>query len=137
MDRSTLDIAYRRTSYFVETPRVRLRLRVDEPNAALDRCLEEQGCGTWAYITAFNPLGVPRDEAANHAAQEKLQALLTDRGYRYFFGEGVGDDGVWPGEPSLLVLNIARGDAVAIARMFEQIAILVGTHGSAPELVYC
>ena len=136
MKNSPLDRAYRQTSYYADLPDSRLRLRIGEPNAQLERFLQEQGCTTWAYLTAYNPRGVPVSAERNRALQEDLIALLEKNGHRYFLGEGKGDDGDWPAEPSLLVLGISPDEALGLGRQFEQIAILVGARGGKPELVY-
>jgi len=47
---------------------------------------------------------------------------------------GVGDDGTWPPEESLLVVDISRDDTVALGRRFAHDAVVVGTR-SAPARV--
>jgi hypothetical protein len=54
-----------------------------------------------------------------------------------FLGEGIGDDGAWPPEPSILVLGIEREAAVQLGRLFGQRAIVCGELGGLATLVLC
>ncbi|MEA3200684.1 MAG: hypothetical protein QOE90_2112 [Thermoplasmata archaeon] len=126
---SRLERAYRVTTYAAGP----LRLRIGEPNAALDELLARHGAATWAYLTAWNPGSVPRGETENRAAARRLLDRLA--GYPCIEGESVGDGGAWR-EPSVLVLGIRRDEALAIARDFGQLAFVVGERGGAPRLVW-
>jgi hypothetical protein len=59
------------------------------------------------------------------------------RGYLALRGEGVGDAGDSPAEPSLLILGIAEGDTVLLGREFGQLAVVCGELGTAARLVLC
>jgi hypothetical protein len=128
--------AYRRTRYQAQTPGGRIVLRHGEHSPALDRLLDAGSPG-WAFITAWNPGSNPRlslDE--NRRRQKDLEAALSQH-YRIFGGEGVGDDGRWPAEESVLVLGISREEALAIGRQFGQFAIVAGRRGEPAEVVPC
>lgn len=131
------DDVYRATAYRVADGSHRFTIRVGERCAPLDELLAEHGTEEWAYVTAYNPGGRRADAAANTAAQERLEATLRETSRPVLRGEGAGDDGHWPPEPSLLVLGLSRADAVALARRFGQVAIVAGRRGAAAELVYC
>ena len=53
------------------------------------------------------------------------------------FLAGLGEDpsGVWPGEPSVLVLGMSRSEAERIGREFGQLAIVWSAESAIPELV--
>jgi hypothetical protein len=135
-DRSALDAAYRATSFFVDGPAGRFAVRVGRPCAELDRLLDEQGKATWAYVTAYNPGSSPAPAAANIAAQRELEQAVAEAGYPYYRGEGAGDDGTWPPEPSLLVLGVSEAEGSALARRFGQLALVFGERGGPARLVW-
>ena len=132
-ERALLENAYRATTYTASVP---LLLRVGQRSVLLDAVLEEWKVEEWAYLTAWNPRSVPRPLAENNAAQDELVAALRARGLAVFHGVGVGDDGDWPPEPSVLALGIGRDDALALARKHGQAAILVGRRGGPAELAW-
>jgi Protein of unknown function (DUF3293) len=128
--------AYRKTRYEVQTPGGKVVLRHGERSPELDRLLDAPFPG-WAFITAWNPGSNPRlsiDE--NRRRQQELEAALSPR-YRTFPGKGVGDDGRWPPEESVLVLGISRDEALRFGRQFGQLAILAGSRGEPAEVVAC
>lgn len=131
------DEVYQATAYRVTDGPQRFSIRVGERCAPLDALLAEHGAEEWAYVTAYNPGGEPAEAGANAAAQKRLEAALRAPPRAVLHGEGAGDGGDWPPEPSLLVLGLARADAVALARRFGQEAIVAGRRGAPAELVYC
>ena len=112
-------------------------LRIGECAPELDALLERAGASSWCFVTAANPDSRPLDEATNDARNAELQRWLADRQLVSFPGEGRGDDGAWPPEPSFLVLGLERRDGVALGRRFGQRAIVVGALGGRAELVDC
>jgi hypothetical protein len=129
--------AYGRTTFVAETPRGRLLLRVGRRSAELDDLLVAHGVATWAYVTAFNPGSRALAAEANAARHRELERVVAARGFTSYPGEGVGDDGRWPPEPSLLVLGIGRADAIQLGQEFGQLAIVYGELGHEAELVAC
>lgn len=129
--------AYRRTSFYTDTPRGRLCLRIGVPHAELDALLAANGARSWAYVTVWNPGSIVLSEAENVGRQHALEQALRDGGFTFWRGEGVGDEGRWPPEPSVLVLGITRAEAVALGGRFGQGAILYGEAGGCPQLLGC
>ena len=127
--------AYRVAIYEVDGPSGIVQFRIDEPNAAMDRLLASAGMGTGAFITAYNPASVALCEAENRAAHENLQGELERRAVAYFAARGLDPTRQWPAEPGFLVLGLAREDAVALGRRFDQNGIVWLAAGRAPELV--
>ena len=107
-------------------------LKVGRRSAPLDALLEAQGAASATFVTPANPRGEKRSEAQNLAALAELEACLA---YPFHRGEGRDPDGIWPAEPSLLVVGIARGEAEALGRALRQNAIVFIEKGAAPELV--
>jgi hypothetical protein len=129
--------AYGRTTFVADTPRGRLLLRVGRRSAELDDLLAAHGVATWAYVTAFNPGSRLLPAEANAARRRELERVIAARGFAAYPGEGIGDDGRWPPEPSLLVLGIGRTDAMHLGREFGQLAIVYGELGQEAELIVC
>jgi putative PIN family toxin of toxin-antitoxin system len=111
------------------------RLRIGEPNAALEHLLDAHGVTTAAFVTAANPGGVARSEAENDAATAALEEeLRTAMRLPWLRGESRDDAGQWR-ETSVLLLGIERQAAIALGRRLEQNAIVFMERGGAPELV--
>ena len=137
-DVTKLDALYRATTYRVYVSGERsIDLSIGERSAALDALLEERRAGPWAFMTAWNPGSEPLPEAENARRQADLLALLRHRGFESLAGSGVPAGADWEAEESVLVLDLERDDAIAIAREFGQVAIVCGVRGGAAELVYC
>ena len=135
--RAELEQAYRQTTYSADTPAGEVRLRIDQPSSLLARLLEVQGMGTFAYLTAANPLSTAYGDEENAVQNERLARLLAARGYVLFGGHGAGDDASWAAEPSFLVLGIGEAEALALGRQFKQSAILIGGADGIPRLAWC
>ena len=129
--------AYRCTSFCADTPAGRLRIRVGERSGALDALLAAHAVRTWAYITAWNPGSVALSESENRSRQQALESELGARGLPVFRGEGIGDDGRWSPEPSVLVLGLSEADGRALGARFGQIAIVAGELQGPARLVAC
>lgn len=129
--------AYRATTYAASDGSERLAIRIGARCAALDALLAARGHDAWAYLTAHNPGGQAADPAANAAAQARLEAELAAAGRPFLRGASHADAGDWPPEPSVLVLGLARAEALAIARRYGQEALVAGRRGAPAELVFC
>lgn len=136
MSRSAkLKAAYLRTSYRVEEVEQPFRIRVGESNPQLENLLATYAATSWAYITAFNPRSQPLPLEENERRHAELLHAAQSLGYRTFGGRGVGDDGDWPPEKSLLILDIDRRTASELGRDFGQNAIIIGERGGLPKLL--
>lgn len=129
--------AFTRTSYWVETGDHRICLRVGEPSSALDEVLAPLGVTDWAYVTAYNPASVKLSCVENEARHNNLIQDVQAMGYQTLLGEGCGDTGDWPPEPSVLILGISLEAARRIGTTYGQTAILVGRRNEAPRLSLC
>lgn len=122
--------AYRNTRYVAGTGSAALVLRVGERNDALLRIMDAAGVRNAVFITAWNPFSDPGPNAENEAAQRALAADLAQAGCPVIEGQGVGDDGSWPAEPSLLALGLGRDAAQALMIRYRQNAVVwVGSDG--------
>lgn len=127
--------AYRATDYHVDAapPVV---LRIGRREAAADRLLAAHGVATAAFLTAWNPASRTTPPAENDAAQARLRADLAAGGYATLPGRGLGRDGLWPPEESVLALGIDRSTAIRLARAYGQNAFVWLARQAAPELVW-
>ena len=134
--RVELEAAYRATSYFVDGPAGRFAIRVGAVSPEANALAAEQHVNTWAYLTAYNAGSVAAPAECNRARQRELEQAVTEMGFRFLRGEGKGDDGAWPAEPSLLILGIREDEAAALARRFGQAAFVFGERGETARLVW-
>lgn len=129
--------AYRASVYRVALPDGPLDLAIGATSAALDALLARHDLQEWAFITAYNPRSIPSDAAANRAADAALRRAIAERGWPRYDGAGVPADQRWLPEPSHLVLGIDLAAAIALARCFDQNAIVAGRRGEAARLIDC
>jgi len=129
--------AYRNTSFFADTSRGRLCLRVGRASPEIDALLAASGVRMWAYVTGFNPGSILLTPDENEQRHQRLELEVKRRGYTTFPGEGIGDDGQWPPERSLLILGIVRDDAIRLGREFGQRAVVYGEEDGPAMLLPC
>ena len=129
-----LRAAYEAANYmaFAEPPVV---FRIGEHNARLDELMESASASTAAFITAYNPHGLPAHEETNGLAFGELIGATGRPEWTCVLGEGTDQFEEWPKEPSILVIGISRADAESLGRRFSQLAIVFIEWGKAPELV--
>lgn len=127
-DERVLDRAYQDAVYEVDLPEGSVAFRIgDAPPRGLPL--------PFALVTACNP-GMERPgEAANRAANRRLETELVRRGFRFFHGRGR-DQAATHVEPSFAVIGMSRDDALALAAAFGQAAI-VYAGADRIELLWC
>lgn len=129
--------AYRATTFRGYVPTGTIDIRIDQAHPQLDVLLRGVPIQSWCFITAYNPQSKRLSEKDNERRQAALRQIIAARGWTAFEGEGIGDNGTWPPEPSYLVLGICRPDAIALGHRFEQAAIVAGDAGGTAELILC
>lgn len=128
-ERAALDAAFRQTTYRAHTPQGTVDIRIEQVPLGLD-----DTC--WAFLTAYNPLPRNLDDQENQRRQQELETQLLQKGWRFHPGEGVGDDGTWPPEPSFLVLGLTLEQATALAATYDQLSFVYGKPGGVAELIW-
>jgi hypothetical protein len=123
--------AYNLTQYHVFDPEI--ILRIGEHSPLLDSLLDQYCQQEWAFISAFNPQSAILPDDENNLSHEQLKEAVKK--YKYFEGEGVGENPPWKPERSLLVIGISKTDASNIGIAFDQNAIVVGRIYSPAELL--
>ena len=131
-ERARLEAAYRATTYRVG----KLRLRVGEPSPALDELLRRRGLDRWAFLTSVNPRSQALPSEENARRLRALRERLSRDGWTWLRAEAIPDAPDWEREPSVLVLGMGREEAEALAREWEQNAVVLGSPGGAAELVF-
>lgn len=105
---------------------------IGRENAELGTLLKANKASEWCFITAWNPMSQELSRSENEARNEELGNALSE--YAVFGGEGRDPEGIWEAERSFLVIGISRANAVALARKYNQRAILYGTEAVAELL---
>lgn len=127
--------AYLQTTYQIEQPAI--QIHIGESSRALQALLQKYEATSWAFITAWNPKSILLSQKENDARHEKLVEMVEKRGFPFFMGYGIGADDTWQPEQSLLILEIAREEAINLGQQFRQHAIVFGTTDGLPALVFC
>jgi hypothetical protein len=146
MSRAALDAAFRATAYRVVTPDGIFALRIGVADAQFDVFLSREvasvqrqdsdaGAICWGIVTAYNP-GVLLSAEENQRRQERLRGRIVAAGWRFFSGCNLADDGLWPAEPSCLVLHVDERQMRILGSEFDQIAVVCGRTGTAPRLLW-
>ena len=127
--------AYEATRYEAHLPSGKITLRHGEASPALDALLEPAAPG-WAFLTAWNPGSRRTSRPENERRQKALIAELSGK-HRLYPGAGVGEEGGWPPEQSVLALGMSEEEACARGRAWGQLAILVGALGQPARVRLC
>jgi hypothetical protein len=135
MRRDALAAAFRATSYRVETGAGGFDLRIGALNPDFDFFLRGLGVSRWGLLTAHNP-GAVRCDDENPAFQRRLLERLRELGWASLPALNVADNGGWPAEPGVLILQVGEKALSALAAEFFQLACVCGELGAAPRLVW-
>ncbi len=121
--------AYEQAVYTVELPagRVEFRMHARPTGPVPDNAL--------AIVTAWNPGAKRPSETENCKANNRLYAVLCAGSWLFYPASGRSADGTHV-EPSFAVLGIDARSALALARQFDQAAILYWD-GTATRLLWC
>lgn len=107
------------------------QLRVGQDHPEFDQAL---GAHDWAILTACNPRGRRLEDAENRQRQAALTAELQACGLVWHAALNRDPAGVWPDEPSMLVLDAAPETLDELARSHDQAALLAGRPGGPARL---
>ena len=127
--------AYKATDYRAGGAPDALVMRIGQHSPELLSLYKETGSDCALFITAFNPLGQKRDDAANEAAHTRLEEQLRAVTNHLIEGEGADPAGQWPAERSYLALGIDADAARRLGRLFEQDAVVWIGKDAVPQLL--
>jgi hypothetical protein len=128
--------AYLDTVYRVCSEPQPIDIRIGEANPSLDQLLEIIKAHQWAFVTASNPRSQALSDRDNARRNAELKSSLEKAGWRTIDGVGLPSGTGWQPEQTLFIVGIEREAAMALARRWEQNAIVCGTLGAPPELVW-
>lgn len=128
--------AYLQAIYRVHAPHITFELKVSEKSDSLDALLLNKKTVTWALLTAANPQSELLSEKENAQRNAKLEKLLRQEKYLLFPSENIDPQGAWPVEKSFLVLGISEEQAIQVAKLFNQKALLFGKRNESVKLKY-
>ncbi len=126
-----LILAYTNTKFHVFIPAI--AIEIGKRNEELDALIKKDGQTEWAYLTAYNPYSKELSDKENLQRQSQLLSKISC--YKFYEGEGVGEDSTWKPERSILIVGITKNEAISLGREFEQNAIVYGTINEVPELI--
>ncbi len=128
-DNEQLAEAYRATTYHGMPPgEPNWQIRIDEPSPV---------DGPMAYVTSDNPGSNQLPDHRNRQRRSTFRADLRASGIEYIPGKSVADDGNWPDEHGVWLLDVDQSSAVDIARRYGQNAIVWIDETGTVTLVYC
>jgi hypothetical protein len=128
--------AYLQAIYKVYTPSLTFELKVGEGSTSLEALLLKEKTELWALLTAANPQSKILSEEENAQRNSELEKLLRQEQYRLFPGENIDPQGIWPVEKSFLVLGISEKQAIHMAKLFNQKALLLGKSNESVKIEY-
>ena len=129
-----LQSAFEETHYIVhhEPP---FTMNIGKPCPELKKLMAERNALGAAFITAWNPFAQKLSDKENEARQQELKATLKKRGLAFIDGIGQHPSNGWQGEPSVLILDIDREAAKALAGHYEQLAFVWADKIAFPQLL--
>lgn len=114
---------YEATDYVAMDGKKKVVARVHRLNPDLDALLERHGAAEAIFVTAWNPRSQMKPRGENDAAHARLQEILEEEDLEFLPHEGRSQSGDWA-EQGFLVLDLPPLDALALAEMFGQNAIV-------------
>jgi hypothetical protein len=126
--------AFGETNYIVhhEAP---FTMNIGQHCPALKALMDEHNALCAAFITAWNPFSQQLSAEQNETRQAELKAELKRRGLKFIEGIGQHPSNNWAGEPSVLVLDLEKESAKALAGHYEQHAFVWSVRDALPILV--
>lgn len=126
--------AFTETDYIVhqEPP---FTMNIGKPCEELKKLMSTRNALGAAFITAWNPFSQKMSAIKNEARQQELKEILKKRGLTFIDGIGQHPSNNWPGEASVLILDLNREAAKVLAGHFEQHAFVWADKTAVPELV--
>ncbi|MFN5095805.1 DUF3293 domain-containing protein [Limnohabitans sp.] len=110
-------------------------MNIGKPCEELKKLMANRNALGAAFITAWNPFSQKLSAKQNEVRQQELKEILKKRGLTFFEGIGQHPSNNWPGEASVLVLDLNREAAKVLARHFEQHAFVWAGTTAVPELI--
>lgn len=128
--------AYETARYRVDCGTRTIERRIGRIDTDADAALIVAGCVRhWHILTPCNPGSQPLGEDDNRARIAALRDVLRRRPWAFLPALNTGADGRWP-ELGLCILDAPEDPVCELARDWGQLAVVAGTLGGAPRLVW-
>jgi hypothetical protein len=127
--------AYQATDYVAFDGNRTFLIRIGRHSLVVDGLLAKMKVRNGAFITAWNPFSKSQSAGVNAYWDRELKSYLGARGFAFLSGEGRGEIGEWPPEPSVFALGMSRANAASVGRRFRQNAIVYVPLGRPADLV--
>ena len=129
----TEDLAelFERTRY--ETPYGSIHVNQELPVGIL-HWMDDRSYTTLAVLGAENPQGKPASTVDNDAAHARLEAQLNEDSWLFLESRGVLED--WS-ERHVVTIGCTLDQALAMARRFDQAAIVWCERDGCAEIIWC
>jgi len=128
--------AYEATDFVLFDQGEEWSLKVGEASPRIDALLDRFDADRAIVVTAFNPRSRVLSPETNAQRHEQLVRLLEERKLRFLYGEGRDPTGRWTAETECIVFGIALAEGLALARRFDQNAVVYVERGRAPRLEF-
>ncbi|OYQ32636.1 hypothetical protein CHU95_17840 [Niveispirillum lacus] len=128
--------AYQQTQYVALDGKRTATARIMADPGDIDGLLEKRGAAELVFITAWNPRSIPATQAANEAAHARLIDILEDEDLDYVPAELRPATKEWPVEKGVAIFDLAPFDALQLAEMLGQYAIVWQGQGQPAQLLF-
>lgn len=128
--------AYQQTSYVALDGKRTATARIMEDGKEIDALLEKRGAAEVVFVTAWNPKSTQASAAANDAAHARLTGILEDEDLDYVPAELRPATKEWPVEKGVAIFDLAPFDALQLAEMLGQYAIVWQGQGQPAQLLF-
>lgn len=128
--------AYQQTSYVALDGKRTATARIMADGKEMDALLEKRGAAEVVFVTAWNPKSKPASAAANDAAHARLTDILEDEDLDYVPAELRPATKDWPVEKGVAIFDLAPFDALQLAEMLGQYAIVWQGQGQPAQLLF-
>ena len=135
-DLTKLVPAYNSTAYVALDGKRTATASVLALNPEIDALLEQRGAAEIVFITAWNPRSKPATPAANEATTARLKDILEEEDLDYVPAEMRPATKDWPVEKGFAIFDLAPFDALQLAEMLGQFAIVWQGQGQPAQVLY-
>ncbi|MFV3127823.1 DUF3293 domain-containing protein [Niveispirillum sp. KHB5.9] len=127
---------YQQTSYVALNGKQTATARIMADGGEIDALLEKRGAAEVVFVTAWNPKSKRVGEAVNVAAHARLTDILEDEDLDYIPAELRPATRDWPVEKGVAIFDLAPFDALQLAEMLGQYAIVWQGQGQPAQLLF-
>jgi hypothetical protein len=128
--------AYEATDFVVFDHDEEWILKVGEASPRIDALLDRFDAACAIVVSAINPRSRVLPPETNARLHDELVHLLEQCNLQFLHGEGRDPKGHWIPEIECIVFGMSLADGLAIARRFDQNAVVYLERGRAPRLEF-